>query len=64
VAILAAIKMVSAGLALVPSTMQQASAQDTDFSFEQDQSNKCSSSAICTNHGTITFNVPADNMMK
>jgi predicted outer membrane repeat protein len=47
--------VLSAGLAVLPSTMQQASAQDTEFSFEQDQSNECSGSAICTNDATITF---------
>ena len=39
VGIAAAVAMLSAGLAVVPATMQQASAQDTDFDFEQDQSN-------------------------
>lgn len=44
--------MLSAGLvgAAVPTTMiQEASAQGTDFSFEQDQENKCSGSATCRN---------------
>jgi hypothetical protein len=55
VAVLAAVAMLSAGLAVVPTTMQQASAQDTNFSFEQDQNNACSGFAGCTNTGTITF---------
>ena len=55
VGILGAVAMLSAGLALVPTTMQQASAQGTDFGFEQDQENKCSGSATCTNTATITF---------
>ena len=42
--------------------MQQASAigedgGDTSFSFEQDQSNKCSGSAECSNYGEINFGV-------
>ncbi len=56
--ILAAVAMLSAGIALVPITIQQASAQDTNFSFEQDQSNRCSDSAECSNEGTITFGPP------
>jgi hypothetical protein len=69
VGIVAAVAILSAGLALVPSTMQQASAigedgGDTSFSFEQDQSNKCSGSAECSNEGTITFNVPANDMIE
>jgi hypothetical protein len=55
VGILAAVAMLSAGLALVPTTMQQASAQDTSFNFEQDQSNECSGSAECSNEGVIIF---------
>jgi len=35
--------------------MQQASAQDTSFNFEQDQSNECSGSAECSNEGVIIF---------
>ena len=61
VGIVAAIAMLSAGLSIIP--VQQVSATleedgdggDTDFSFEQDQENRCSGSAICTNDGTITF---------
>ncbi|HZD82244.1 MAG TPA: hypothetical protein VE076_05125 [Nitrososphaeraceae archaeon] len=58
VGIAAAVAMLSAGLAVVPATMQQASAQDTDFDFEQDQSNKCSGNAYCTNYGEINFGSP------
>ena len=56
--IMAAVAMLSAGLAVVPATMQQASAQDTDFDFEQDQSNKCSGNAYCSNYGEINFGIP------
>jgi hypothetical protein len=56
--ILAAVAMLSAAVVLVPTTIQQASAQDTNFSFEQDQSNRCSGSAECSNEGTITFGPP------
>ena len=55
VGILAAVAMLSAGLAVLPSTMQQASAQDTNFSFKQRQSNECSGSAECVNEGVIAF---------
>jgi hypothetical protein len=55
VGIVAAVAMLSAGLAVLPTTMQQASAQDTDFDFEQDQSNRCSGYALCSNEGIITF---------
>ena len=58
VGIMAAVAMLSAGLAVVPTTIQQASAQDTNFSFEQDQSNRCSGSDECSNEGTITFGPP------
>jgi hypothetical protein len=59
--IVAAIAMMSAGLSLTP--VQQASANfmededggDTDFSFEQDQSNRCSGFAGCSNFGEIIF---------
>jgi cytochrome c oxidase assembly protein Cox11 len=53
VAVLAAVAMLSAAVAVVP--IQQASAQDTDFSFEQKQTNKCSGFAGCSNSATITF---------
>ncbi len=45
-------------LVLVPTTMQQASAQDTNFNFEQEQDNKCSGFAECSREGTITFGGP------
>jgi hypothetical protein len=59
--IIGAVAMLSAGLSLVP--VQHASANDggdgdggdTSFSFEQDQSNRCSGFAGCSNTGTITF---------
>ena len=57
VGILAAVAMLSAGLAILPTTTQQASAQDTDFDFEQDQSNRCSGSAYCSNYGEINFGI-------
>ena len=57
VGILTAVAMLSAGLAVLPTTMQQASAQDTDFDFEQEQSNRCSGHALCSNSGTITFSL-------
>ena len=56
--------MLSAGLSIIP--VQQASANivmdeedggDTNFSFEQEQKNRCSGSAECSNDATITFNV-------
>jgi hypothetical protein len=58
VGIFGAVAMLSAGLALVPTTIQQASAQDTNFTFEQDEENKCSGAAECSNEGTITFGPP------
>ena len=59
VGILAAVvATLSAGLALVPTIMQQASAQDTNFTFEQEEENKCSGAAECSNEGTITFGPP------
>jgi hypothetical protein len=64
VGIVTAVAMLSAGVAVVPTIMQQASAQDTDFNFEQGQDNRCSGSAECSNEGIITFNVPADDMME
>ena len=61
VGILAAVAMLSTGLSVIP--VQQASANlmedgdggDTDFSFEQEQENRCSGAAECTNTGTIIF---------
>jgi hypothetical protein len=65
VGIIGAVAMLSAGLAVLPTTtIQQASAQGTDFSFEQEQKNRCSGYAECSNEGTITFNVPADDMVE
>ena len=64
VGIAAVVAMLSAGLAAVPTTVQQANANligedgdggDTSFSFEQEQKNKCSGDAICSNTATITF---------
>jgi hypothetical protein len=52
VGILAAVAMLSAVVVL---PMQQASAQDTEFEFEQDQSNKCSGSTVCENGAEILF---------
>ena len=57
VGILGAVAMLSAGLAVLPTTMQQASAQDTDFDVDQDQSNRCSGSAYCSNYGEINIGV-------
>jgi uncharacterized protein HemX len=53
VGILAAVAMLSAAVVVVP--VQQASAQDTEFEFEQKQSNECSGFAECINSGTITL---------
>ena len=53
VAVLAAVAMLSSVVVVVP--MQQASAQDTNFSFEQDQENRCSGAAECSNVGIIDF---------
>ena len=64
IGILAAVPMLSAGVAAVPTTIQQASAQDTNFDFEQEQENRCGGSAEWSNEGTITFNVPADDMVE
>ena len=64
VGILGAVAMLSAGLAVLPTTMQQASANivmdeedggDTSFSFEQEQKNKCSGNAECINEAIIEF---------
>ena len=66
VGIIGAVSMLSAaGLSIIP--VQQASANligedgdggDTSFSFEQEQKNKCSGSAYCSNYGEITFGSP------
>jgi hypothetical protein len=64
IGIIGAVAMLSAGLAVLPTTMQQASANivmdeedggDTSFSYEQEQKNKCSGNAYCSNTATITF---------
>jgi hypothetical protein len=65
VGIIGAVSMLSAGLSLI--SVQQASANligedgdggDTSFSFDQDQENKCSGSAYCSNYGEINFGFP------
>ena len=64
VGIVAVVSMLSAGLAAVPIIVQQASAQDTNFDFEQDQENRCSGFAGCFNEGCITgvvYGVQATN---
>ena len=53
VGIVAAVAMLSAAVVVVP--IQQASAQDTDFDFEQKQSNRCSGLTFCANEGSIEF---------
>ena len=63
VGIIGAVSMLSAaGLSIIH--VQQASANligedgdggDTSFSFEQEQKNKCSGSAYCSNYGEINF---------
>jgi hypothetical protein len=58
VGIVAAIVILSAAVIVVP--IQQASAQDTDFSFDQRQSNECSGFAGCSNLGSIIFGTPPD----
>ena len=66
IGIIGAVAILSAGLTVVPTTMQQASANglmdeedggDTGFSFEQEQKNKCSGDASCSNTATIKFGV-------
>ena len=65
VGILAAVAMLStAALSIIP--VQQASAipeedgdgGDTSFSFDQEQKNKCSGHAYCSNYGEINFGSP------
>lgn len=46
VGILAAVTMLSAGLIAVPTTMEQATPQDTEFIFEQVQENICDDSIL------------------
>jgi hypothetical protein len=70
IGIIGAVSMLSAGLSII--SVQQASAtleedgdgDDTGFSFKQEQKNRCSGSAECSNEGTITFNVPANDMIE
>jgi hypothetical protein len=52
------VDMLSAAVVVVP--IQQASAQDTDFSFKEKQKNGCSGSAGCSNTGTIMFTPDLD----
>ena len=58
VGIMAAVAILSAGL-VVPTIVQEASAQDTNFSFKQRQSNECSGIFAgligCGNLGLILF---------
>ena len=54
VGILTAVAILSAEPAVVPTTVQQASVQDTNFDFEQDQENRCSGFAECFNQGCLT----------
>jgi hypothetical protein len=56
VAVLAAVAMLSVAVVIVP--LQQASAQGTNFRFNQEQSNRCSGFATCSNTGMITFTPP------
>ncbi len=55
IAVLAEIAMFSAAVVVLP--MQQASAQDTSFSFKQYQSNSCSV-ALCSNSRSTTLLFP------
>jgi hypothetical protein len=64
--IVAVVLMLSPGLAAVPNTVQQASAQDTNFDFDQDQENRCSGFAGCFNEGCLTgvvYGVQATNVV-
>jgi hypothetical protein len=54
VRILAAVTMLSAGLVAVPTTMEQATAQNTEFIFEQVQENICDD-PICVSDDNIDF---------
>jgi uncharacterized membrane protein YjgN (DUF898 family) len=52
----AVVAILSIGLACLISTiMQQASAQNTNFDFRQDQKNRCSGNAFYENGATIIF---------
>ena len=55
VAVLADIAMMAAAAVVVLVPIQQASAQDTNFTFKQRQYKGCSGAAECTNSGTTTF---------
>ncbi len=64
IGILGAVAILSAGLSII--SIQQASANligedgdggNTNFSFEQEQKNRCSGSAECSNYGEINFGV-------
>jgi len=65
VGIIVAVAMLSTGLAIVPIIIQQASANlmdgedgdDIEFSFEQDQSNRCNGLMEYVNEGIIAFGV-------
>ena len=58
IGIIAAVVILSAAVIVVP--IQQATAQDTSFSFKQRQSNECSGSAGCSNTGSIIFGTRPD----
>ena len=59
IGIVVAVVILSAAVVIVP--IQQASAQDTDFSFKQRQSNECSGFAGCSNLGSIIFGISPDS---
>ena len=62
IGIIGAVAILSAGLSII--SIQQASATledgdggDTGFSFKQEQKNRCSGDATCTNEATVEFGV-------
>ena len=63
IGIIGAVAILSAGLSII--SIQQASAtleedgdgDNTDFSFKQEQKNRCSGDATCTNEATVEFGV-------
>jgi hypothetical protein len=69
VGIIGVVAMLAAALVVVPTTMQQASANNgeykgksnggsrgsPDLGIEQDQENKCRGNAVCTNTARIDF---------
>jgi hypothetical protein len=63
IGIIGAVAILSAGLSII--SVQQASAffdedgdgDDTGFSFKQEQKNRCSGDATCTNEATVEFGV-------